>query len=241
MTKSAPPAWLSPSWQDAFPIEDAKLVVTFLQSTWDMVLKVQPKAISYKKNREPKITQFLCIIMQDLSHAQGFYGKFDYEVPYATASLITGEIEENIRTDIRYIFPPDKNVSRELIFEFKKLKDNSASRKSYSEASGMMRFISGAYRNRWDIACMVGLLTDDASAAVAKLKTTLKQDALANGPLHMQRNAAGQLIHEPSGYLPVIVQFDTIHSRALYGDLPNLLLCHFFLDPPTDESEGFTP
>lgn len=238
MTKSTPPAWLSPSWQDVFPIEDTKLVVIFLQKTWDRVLKAQPKAISYKRNREPKITQFLCLIMQDLAHAQGFYGKFDYEVPYATASLITGEVEDNIRTDIRYTFPSDKNnLTHELIFEFKKLKDDSKSRKNYFEASGMMRFISGAYRNRWDIACMVGLLTDDASAAVAKLKATLKRDVLANGPLHMQRNAVGQLIHEPSGYLPAIVQFDTIHSRALYGDLPNLLLCHFFLDPPQDEAE----
>lgn len=237
MKKKTSPAWLSPSWQGTFPIEDAKLVVGFLQATWNRILVAQPKAISYKKNHEPKITQFLCLIMQDEAQAQGFYGTFDYEVPYAKASLLTGKIDENIRTDIRYIFPTYKGKARELIFEFKKLKDQSDSRKSYINEKGMMRFISGDYRQKWDIACMVGILTDDASRAVSKLKSTIKREELANGPLHMQRNELGEWIHEPSAFLPSYAQFDTVHSRTLYGDLPNLLLCHFFLKPPADEAE----
>ena len=238
MIPSIPATYLSPSWHGAFPAEDAKIAVRFLQVTWDELLAICPQGISYKKKKEDKITAFFGQIMRDRVEAAGLGGSFDYEIAYGCPNLSTGELENSIRTDIRYTFPKEKDgTRRELIFEFKKLNNLKRSRDAYCYASGMGRFISGNYRAYWDIACMVGLLTDDATAAVTELKKTIQTLALSDNPLHIQHATTNEIIREPSEYMAGIANFDTIHSRNLYGDLPDLLLCHFFLNPPVGEAE----
>jgi hypothetical protein len=157
--------------------------------------------------------------------------KFDYETPHGKPNLETGEMEDRIRTDIRYLFPiQDSDNSHEIIFEFKILKNTNDSRKAYYQKNGMHRFISGDYSKKWDFAYMVGILTNDGRTAVKELKKVLQRNDLANGTLHIRRSEkTNLLIREPSEYMPDLAEFDTEHSRTLYGNLADLLLC---LDPP---------
>jgi hypothetical protein len=155
--------------------------------------------------------------------------KFDYETPHGKPNLETGEMEDRIRTDIRYLFPiQDSDNSHEIIFEFKILKNTNDSRKAYYQKNGMHRFISGDYSKKWDFAYMVGILTNDGRTAVKELKKVLQRNDLANGTLHIRRSEkTNLLIREPSEYMPDLAEFDTEHSRTLYGNLADLLLYHF--------------
>ncbi|MFC7288217.1 hypothetical protein ACFQPC_09245 [Herminiimonas glaciei] len=226
--------WLSSSWEKAFPSRrDPKKVVQFMHEQWRELFKTNPAAIDVDipGNREPKITEFFCEHLRNNSVAGGLTGYFSYENQHGTIEPGATKLSRRIRTDIQYLFyAPNSPSIVHLVFEFKKLKNTAASRKSYYGTDGMLRFISGDYQSRWAYGFMVGLLDREGAEAVKQLKTALQKPGVASHPLHLIKDINGKLISDPSLNMPNIAHFDTKHSRTLHGENRDLMLCHLFFD-----------
>jgi hypothetical protein len=227
------PAYLSEAWRETFPSTDVALALRFMHDTWVKLVTQFPDAIHPVKCSEPQITQNFGEHLQVDGAASALSGIFDYEVPKASRDPVTGKRIRTLRTDILYQdsavrFSSGKRLS--LIFEFKKLKNTSDSRSAYVGKKGMQRFISGYYQSHADhLAFMVGLVYLDVAKTVSGLESRLKQDAIRT-QLHIQPNGDGNYVRKPSEWFKDSVNFDTLHSRTLFGDLSDLTICHFFLE-----------
>lgn len=225
-------AYLSPDWEAVFPQTDVSAAVSFIQSTWQKLLSDFPDAIA-PANKEPEITQTLgehLIINGQISPLSGI---FIYEAPRAATDPVTGKRVRKLRTDITYQdshirFPSGKRLY--VIFEFKKLKDNGDSRSAYVGENGMLRFISGNYAEHADhLAFMVGLINNNCKATISALENLLKR-AEIRSVLHILPSSDTNYVRKPSERFVECVDFDTVHSRTNYGELGDIVLCHFFLE-----------
>ncbi len=79
---------------------------------------------------------------------------------------------------------------------------------------------------------MAGLLHHDGQEAVKQLKAAIEQAHVADCPLHLKSDINGKLISDPSLRMPGIAHFDTTHSRSLYEEPRDLMLCHIFFEAP---------
>lgn len=216
---------LSDGWRKTFPYEDTRQVVAFVKETWnDLVARKVPKF--NPSSHEPKLTQFLSSVLGARAAEAGLTGHFTSEGVEGTANLETGELENAGRTDIHYF---SDRARVDLTFEFKKLKDRRDSRLAYYGPEGMHRFLNGKYSVDKHLGLMVGLVATDVEACVNGLKRSIARQHHSGGDLHMSPDADGTYIHEPSRELPGLVQFDTEHSRAIYGNQIPIVLCHLFL------------
>lgn len=225
-------AYLSNEWEAVFPQTDVSAAVSFIQSIWQQLLTEFPDAIA-PANKEPEITQALgehLIIKGQISPLSGI---FIYEAPRSAIDPATGKRVRKLRTDITYHdshirFPSGKRLY--VIFEFKKLKDNGDSRSAYVGENGMLRFINGNYAEHADhLAFMVGLINNNPKATVSALENLLKRADIRNF-LHILPNPDTSYVRKPSERFVECVDFDTVHSRTNYGELGNIVLCHFFLE-----------
>jgi len=225
-------AYLSNDWEAVFPQTDVSAAVSFMQPMWEQVLKDYPDAIA-SSNKEPEITQVLGEHLYTKGELSALSGMFNYEVPKSALDKATGKRVRKLRTDITYLdtnfrFPSGKRLY--VIFEFKKLKDNGDSRSSYVGENGMLRFINGNYAAHADhLAFMVGLINNNSKATVSALENLLKRSDIRS-VLHILPNPDTSYVRKPSERFVACVDFDTVHSRTNYGELGDIVLCHFFLE-----------
>lgn len=225
-------AYLSNDWEAVFPQTDVSAAVSFMQSIWQQLLKDFPEAIA-PANREPEITQTLgehLIIHGQISPLSGI---FIYEAPRSATDPTSGKRVRKLRTDITYHdshvrLPSGKRLY--VIFEFKKLKDNGDSRSAYVGEDGMLRFIKGNYAEHAEhLAFMVGLINNNPDATVSALENRLKRPD-TRSVLHILPTPDAGYVRKPSERFVECVNFDTVHSRTNYGELGDIVLCHFFLE-----------
>lgn len=216
---------LSENWRLVFPYEETRKVVTLIRETWDeLVTNKTPKF--NPASPEPHLTVFLRAVLKTKKAAVGLTGNFGAEDLDADANLVTGELENRRRADIRYF---SDRTDVDLTFEFKKLKPNSSeSRLRYYGEQGMLRFVDGKYSRDKHLALMVGLIAESPQKCIDSLKRAIGLPDIA-AQLHLLKSPEGVYIHEPSRELGVLVRFDTEHSRAKLGDQPDIVLCHLFL------------
>lgn len=221
--------YLSKDWQAVFPQTDVSAAVSFMQSMWQQLLKDYPDSVA-PSNKEPEITQTLGEHLYTKGELSALSGIFNYEVPKSALDPATGKRVRKLRTDIVYLdtnfrLPSGKRLN--VIFEFKKLKDDNRSRKSYVGENGMLRFIDGNYAEHADyLAFMVGLINNNSKTTISALENLLKR-ADIRSVLHILPNPKTGYVRKPSERFIECVHFDTVHSRTNYGELA---LCHFFLE-----------
>ncbi len=214
---------LSEGWSEAFPGEAKQDVVAFVRNTWnDLVARKTPKFDPSSK--EPHLTEFLCMVLKTKQDLFGFTGLFTAEERDSDPNLITGELENRRRTDIKY-FSDRTNVY--LTMEFKKLEVAPKSSRRYCGEEGMDRFIVGKYSKDDPVAVMVGIIGKQPKDCIHRLKQIIKGDDVRDA-LCMLPSATGDVIDEPSQTMSQIAQFDTKHSRTKCG-AGELTLCHLFL------------
>lgn len=225
-------AYLSDEWEAVFPQSDVNAAISFIHSIWQQLLTDFPDAIA-SSNKEPEITQALgehLIIKGQISPLSGI---FIYEAPRSAIDPTTGKRIKKLRTDITYQdsavrVPSGKRLY--VIFEFKKLKDSSVSRSAYVGENGMLRFIKGNYAEHTEhMAFMVGLVNTAPKTTVSALENLLKR-ADIRSKLHILPTQNNTYVRKPSERFADCVDFDTVHSRTNYGELGNIVLCHFFLE-----------
>lgn len=216
---------LSDNWRSVFPYEETRKVVALIRETWDELVRNKTPKFN-PASPEPHLTVFLRVVLKTKKAAIGLTGNFSAEDLDADANLVTGELENRRRADIRYF---SDRTDVDLTFEFKKLKPNSSeSRLRYYGEQGMLRFVDGKYSRDKHLAFMVGLIADAPERCVASLKRDIGQPDIAC-QLHLLKSSEGICIHEPSRELGDLVRFDTEHSRTKLGDQPDIVLCHLFL------------
>lgn len=226
-------AYLSDDWKKTFPDTDVAAAIEFMHTTWAYLVQHFPDAIHPTKCNEPTITQNFGEHLQVKGRVSALSGIFDYEVPKAgKLDPLTGKRTKRFRTDILYQDSAVRFASGQrlaLIFEFKKLKNNSDSRTTYAGPQGMQRFISGYYRDHAEhLAFMVGLIHQNAPETIDAIEIRLKR-ADTRSLLHIQPAIDGSYVRKPSALFGMSVNFDTVHSRTSEGEIGDLTLCHFFL------------
>lgn len=215
---------LSPNWRLAFPYEDARQVVLLMQKTWDSL--VARKIPRFNPDApEPHLTQFLQSVLKIEKIDAGLTGDFSAEVHVGDADLVTGQLRNRGRSDIRYF---SDRANLDLTFEFKKLNPTSGSIKKYYGESGMMRFVNGKYSRDQPLALMVGLICSEPEVCISKLKSTIIMKEAAE-ELRLAELEPGKWLEEPTKELPPHVRFDSRHSRAHLNGRPDIMLCHLFL------------
>jgi hypothetical protein len=230
---SEQPVYLSDTWRQIFPETEVADALRFMQETWDFVVQNFPEAVNAEECKEPEITQNLGQHLWTKGEVSALAGVFDYEVPAAGIDPVSGKRVHRIRKDITYTNGAQRTPSGRrlrLIFEFKKLENNSKSRNQYVGTAGMMRFISGQYSIHAEhIAFMVGLVRLPPTVALAGLKTHLNATRVHRA-LHVLPAADGSYLRQPQTWCAGAVEFETWHSRTAYGGLGDLTLCHMFLE-----------
>lgn len=215
---------LSDNWRLVFPYEETQKVVTLIRETWDELVRNETPKFT-PASPEPHLTVFLRAVLKTKKASVGLTGNFGAEDLDADANLVTGELENRRRADIRYF---SDRTDVDLTFEFKKLKPNSESRIRYYGEQGMLRFVDGKYSRDKHLAFMVGLIAEVPEKCIKSLKRAIGQPDIA-AQLHLLKTLEGIYIHEPSRELGKLVHFDTEHSRAKLGNQPDIVLCHLFL------------
>lgn len=215
---------LSDNWRLVFPYEETRKVVTLIRETWDALVAGKTPKFN-PASPEPHLTEFLRAVLKTKKASAGLTGNFLAEDKDADANLVTGELENRSRADIRYF---SDRTEVDLTFEFKKLKPSSDSRVRYYGEQGMLRFVDGKYSRDKHLAFMVGLIANDLGKCVKSLKCAIGKPDIA-AQLHLLKSPEGVYIYEPSRELDDLVHFDTEHSRAALGDQPDIVLCHLFL------------
>lgn len=217
---------LADEWRETFPYEEADSIVAFVQSTWKMLVERNAKDIQ-PKEKEPTMTKFLRSVLDKTKRDHGFTGKFCAEDEEDEIDWERGTRKNVGRTDIKYF---SDRLGIDITFEFKKLKKQPDSRKSYYGIRGMERFICGKYSRNKHLGFMVGIIVDNDNKdkVVQGLKNAIcKPDIAAS--LHLIKDNEGKYIIQPSKELPNTVEFDTEHARTLIDGSPDIILCHFYL------------
>ncbi len=231
-------AHLTEDWLKGFPDTDLGDAVRLMLATWQRLRRDFPGACDPNLS-EPEITATFCDHLFPDGEKAGLNGTFLYEVRRAKTHPETGKRIQPIRTDIEYrdtaiTLPSGRRLA--VIFEFKKLKNNDTSRTGYVGKKGMQRFLTGDYKDHAEyVAFMVGLVHDEAQAAIAAIEARLKR-AGTRDLLHIRPDDSGRHVLKPSAWFPESVHFDTVHSRttqinaAEHSKFSDLVLCHVFLE-----------
>jgi hypothetical protein len=154
-------------------------------------------------SKEPYLTEGLTLQLNSLRIDKGLAGQFFYETPNADFDMhTTGEITNRRRSDITYY---SSVLGLNLTFEFKKLKPNSKSHRTYCQ-EGVLRFVKGKYSADQPLAFMVGMVDPNhKTACINGIQAAMNKDAT----LQMQ----GTIV-QPSGLFPQLAEFDSVHART---------------------------
>jgi hypothetical protein len=203
MTSGVPVDWLA-----AFPLEQATQAVEALSGTWNLLAHRHRDGF-HRAKKEPDLTLVLCSRVRDLHPRMlGHWSAEPVTVKVDPNSLV---IESRTRTDIEYTWNDSRNWR--IIFEFKKLKKTSRSRREYLGGNGLRRFVDGAYSSGDPVACMVGIVIEDYQLCVTPIETALNGDAALRASLRISAAGSGGYLQTPSIVFPAHAAFDTIHTR----------------------------
>ena len=212
-------------WNTLIPVEETKLAVKFLVSTWEIINK-SPTVNTNFKLGEPKLTETLWIYLDKLKTDSGLSGFWSNE---AQEPRLDGSSVIRIKKDITY--SSNKSLRTELVFEFKKI--SSYNLANYRGENGMLRFVNGHYAIGCPIAFMVGLLNGSDYETVRKLENSLANKAQNQTKLNMLEDQNGDFVRNPSQLFESIAQIDTEHNRpkeqAPHGG-GTTTLSHIFLE-----------
>lgn len=218
----------SDEWAQAFPFDEARRASEFLAQIWTEMSLAKPDVFNREK-REPQLTEILCHYVRSFSGSKGrLTGLWTNEDVEIHVDEDTDEIVHRIRKDIAY-FSNRSDFRLVLIFEFKKIKNSSASRRAYAENDGMLRFVQGRYGSHEPVVAMVGLVVDDKEACVSSLRSYLSETATINR-LSTLPCPLGNYIRDPSATFPMCAEFDTEHARTNSSGVgsSNVIIGHFF-------------
>jgi hypothetical protein len=193
---------LEGAWQQRFPSEKPEFIAKMMQQTWDALMaRKLPKYNATCK--EPHLTEGLTLLLNSLCIDKGLAGQFFYETPNAAFDMhTTGEIINRRRSDITYY---SSVLGLNLTFEFKKLKPDSKSHRTYCQ-EGVLRFVQGKYSADQPLAFMVGMVDPNhKTACINGIQTAMNKDAT----LQMQ----GTIV-QPSTLFPQLAEFDSVHART---------------------------
>ncbi len=216
---------LSSGWRLAFKDRESSRVIAYMQRIWRELADAGQKGIDPSK-KEPVITKFFGAALDDRKAEDGLESDFLYEVLRAKPDYAQGKLVRAHRTDIEYRTLDSERAL--LVFEFKKLTPQAKSRAAYLHKDGMLRFISGNYKNSEPVAFMAGLIHTEPDKSIAALKAAMEKTKAVAALKIVPKT--GQAIREPSEKFPGQAKFDTAHFREVEGSISILFLSHMFFD-----------
>ncbi|EKT4081818.1 hypothetical protein D7Y42_03800 [Stenotrophomonas maltophilia] len=219
-------------WQEMFPLNEARQATEFLVTTWHVITKERPDRFSPGKS-EPVLTELFWWHLDQTSTSVGrLTGQWSYERSRTEIDQSTNKATKRIRLDITY-FSNAQLPALDMVYEFKKLSPDSASRGKYRGVSGLRRFVDGNYAKHQPIAAMVGMTLKDRASCISKIASDLTKST-AHTSLAMVANGAGMHVCSPSQIFAAHAEFDTEHvrpaSQAWKGG--NIRVAHIFLPLP---------
>lgn len=230
-TKAMDSASIDP-WQEMFPLNEARQATEFLVTTWHRITSESPDRFSPGKS-EPVLTEIFWWHLNQTSTSVGrLTGQWSYERHLLELDPATKKFMKRMRMDITY-FSNAQLPQLDMVYEFKKLKPESASRGKYRGKDGLQRFVDGYYAKHQPIAAMVGMTLSDRAGCISKLAADLAKPT-AHTSLSMVANGAGKHVCAPSEVFGTHAEFDTQHVRpadqAWAGG--NIRVAHIFLPLP---------
>ena len=217
------------AWREAFPAVAARVVLAYVVDCWRQVSRQQSPHFAWALN-EPAITKRFRKHLAVGSDNAGLTGHWSAE---AVDMDLQSDLspKDTHRTDIMY-FSDRVQPRLSLTFEFKKLKDNSDSRKKYYGNAGMCRFVEAIYAKDDPFGIMVAIIEDDSQRACVKhLKSALRSDDARALLKYVPDPATGLHVREPSCEMPKLAEFDTQHHRDS-GPFDTFMFCHLVLGFP---------
>lgn len=214
------------SWREAFPAVDARDVLAYVVDCWRQVSRQQSPHFAWALN-EPAITKRFRKHLAVGSDNAGLTGHWSAE---AVDMDLQSDLspKDTHRTDIMY-FSDRVQPRLSLTFEFKKLKDNSDSRKKYYGKAGMCRFVEAIYAKDDPFGVMVAIIEDKSKRdCVENLKSTLRNEDVTALLKYVPEPHTGMHVREPSREMPRLAEFDTQHHRHS-GPFDTFMFCHLVL------------
>lgn len=201
------------AWRASFPAQAAQDVVRHVCTTWGKHAGT-PTPYFHWALHEPSITTQFKQYLENAADDAGLTGLWTAENVSMEFAPSGKPIRRN-RTDIVYF---SDYARLRLTFEFKKLKDNSDSRKAYYGENGMRRFLDGRYSAKQPFGIMVAIVADvDGRQSVDKLKRRMRDPEVAALVNYIPDERTGQWVREPSQEMPELAEFDTQHLREMAG------------------------
>lgn len=208
-----------------FPAVDFDALLNYLRAIWAEISTLRPAWWTAKKETD-LVGGFYVSLNDDaaqLRHGVGF-GHFFYETSEVELNPKTNMPKVIGRTDIQFAYAA--HMGPRLTIEFKRLNNKTALRQKYF-SQGVARFVSGQYASSHDTGLMVGLVEGSVATekiGLLKYLTTAKSKALL-GLLPITHPEYG----DPSKRAPM-VDFDTLHQRAVRCSCPQILIEHILLE-----------
>ncbi|MFM7460644.1 MAG: hypothetical protein ACKO15_07405 [Burkholderiales bacterium] len=229
MTLGPPKPWQA--WRGTFPLLPTSAATEHLAQTWAIAIRAYPDKFRHTE-RENRITEFLWSEVAKSSLSARLTGKWTYEDPNVIFDAKRKGVIKRVRSDITYL--SDKgDVTLFLVYEFKKLRDNDTSRKTYQDEDGMMRFVNGYYSVAQPLAAVVGMIIGEPANCIDALKRSLIVPGVRSSLFMVPDNS--QYVRTPSTTLVPVAQFDTEHRRPTDqapGGNGTTTLAHIFFALP---------
>lgn len=216
-------------WLAAFPHAEAQRAVSAMYASWTELASRQRPYFG-PTTIEPRLTRVIKQHAERVTARQfGLLGYWGAECVDNEVDFESGEITDETRTDILYAWNDDKRTLR-LVFEFKRVSHQAASRKKYYGIGGMQRFVTGNYSRGQAVAVMAAILISDPTPTVTSLRRSLQQPE-TTALLRMVAAPDGQWLRTPSELFPVECAFDSEHLRpdGLGPDHGTIRVAHLFL------------
>ena len=217
------------AWMQAFPMVEASRAVEALRLGWQAMAATEKPGFN-PKTHEPKLTRVLrAYVRKHVAVEMKLPGHWGTEGVENDVDFTTGRILEEGRTDITYLWN-SQDVKFVLVFEFKKLRATSDSRKDY--LGSVRKFVTGVYSEREPLALMVAIHMADPATNVAALRRSIAHPPTA-AALFACQDAGGSFVHAPAAF-PSHAAFDTEHLRSA-AKAPahgTLRLAHMFVEFP---------
>lgn len=218
------------AWIAAFPQAQAERAVEAVITAWRQMTDKE-RAYFRPNTHESKLTRVITeCVRQRVSKELRLSGHWGTEGVWNDVDFETGKILQEGRTDIEYVWNEGaKKLS--LIFEFKKISANGASRKNYL-FEGVLRFVTGIYSQKEPAAVMVGIAMSPREDTVRGLRRALANASTA-AKLFACADIEGNWVQKPVLF-PKRAEFDSEHLRTVekapaHG---SIRIAHVFVEFP---------
>lgn len=195
------------AWLAAFPEKHNEGVVSFLVETFQRLAAMGVQTFQYGLP-ETAITITLGRELENTAEKAGFSGLWSYEMQQGSRDPITLKPIRSGRTDIRFF---SDLVGLDLIFEFKKLADNTYDRTHYAGPEGIGRFVDKGYGKNSPIGYMVALMEYRDPVALVKLENRIEAPEIC---ILLKTDGHPSVIRRPSAVCAKHARFDTRHGRV---------------------------